>query len=434
MFEVRQGTEASVREHAWPYSRGPTYRFQVIDHVRNAAPHDASSSTEKTDLETRIWRLCASLQSVLERSRTKKRWSRRDKIFPTYTTCCQCFFQPYEQDVSRADMYLDSGGNLHGPLDLKHSSKLDGMRKSGGSFIKRSWVEGQRSQSSTRSEGRFKSPGFSGSILSNAFPMSLTLATQESPNARSDAAVKVVDNPSLGHAKCMIRSSSTETFPTIPKVSKRSSMVIKSHHQVNDPVEESGANYQTLDGYRSRTYSESRGHVSAEIDGLLDDLNRMRHRENLSNRTSMTRWSSLGTVRGDGGRYSTTLIRRHMKRGREPVDVYLQKPLTSNLSKVDLLSVDNRSVLRVSPVTLQEENRSSAREQRLIDELMETRRELQRTRSMMSEDGKRGLNYGSTLKVPINNEASRNHSMRAKGKFEIISACMKLSHERSLYK
>nr|CDS22221.1 expressed conserved protein [Echinococcus granulosus] len=246
--------------------------------------------------------------------------------------------------------YLDSGGNLHGPLDLKHSSKLDGMRKSGGSFIKRSWVEGQRSQSSTRSEGRFKT------------------------------------------------------------------------------------NYQTLDGYRSRTYSESRGHVSAEIDGLLDDLNRMRHRENLSNRTSMTRWSSLGTVRGDGGRYSTTLIRRHMKRGREPVDVYLQKPLTSNLSKVDLLSVDNRSVLRVSPVTLQEENRSSAREQRLIDELMETRRELQRTRSMMSEDGKRGLNYGSTLKVPINNEASRNHSMRAKGKFEIISACMKLSHERSLYK
>ncbi|VDL39343.1 unnamed protein product [Hymenolepis diminuta] len=133
--------------------------------------------------------------------------------------------------------YIDSGGNVHGPLDLKHSSKLDGMKKSSDSFIKRSWMEGQRSQSSTRSE----------------------------------------------------------------------------------------ANYHTFDGHRSRTFSESKGHVSAEIDGLLDDLNRMRHRENLNNR--MTRWSSLGTIRGDGGRYSTTLTRRHMKRSREPIDVYLNKPV-----------------------------------------------------------------------------------------------------------
>ncbi|KAL5969254.1 hypothetical protein TSMEX_003014 [Taenia solium] len=324
MFEVRQGAEASVKERPWPHSSGLMCRFQAIDHGRDASPHGVSASTEKTDLETRIERLCASLQSVLERSRTKERWSRKDKALSTHTTFRQYFPQPHERDISRADMYLDSGGNLHGPLDLKHTSKLDGVRKSSGSFIKRSWVEGQRAQSSTRSE----------------------------------------------------------------------------------------ANYQTLDGRRSRTYSESRGHVSAEIDGLLDDLNRMRHRENLSNRTGMARWSSLGTVRGDGGRYSTTLTRRHLKRNREPVDIYLKKPLTSNLSKVDLLSVDNRSAPRVSPVTLQVDNRSAEREQRLMDELMETRRELQRTRSMMSEDGKRGLNYGSTLKVPINNETSRNHSIR----------------------
>lgn len=200
--------------------------------------------------------------------------------------------------------YIDSGGNLHGPLDLKHSSKLDGMKKSNDSFVKRSWVEGQRSQSSTRSEG----------------------------------------------------------------------------------------NYHTFDGYRSRTFSESKGHVSAEIDGLLDDINRMRQHETLNNR--MTRWSSLGTVRGDGGRYSTTLTRRHMKRSREPIDIYLKKPSTSNLAKVDILSVDNRTGRRGSL--------SADREQRLMDELIETRRELQRTRSMMSEDGKRGLNYGSTLKVPVN--------------------------------
>ena len=82
-----------------------------------------------------------------------------------------------------------------------------------------------------------------------------------------------------------------------------------------------------MGGQRSRTYSESRGQVSAEIDGLLDDLNRMRNRENLTTRTGMTRWSSMGTMRGDGGRYSTTLTRRHMKRGHEPVDVYLKKPV-----------------------------------------------------------------------------------------------------------
>lgn len=91
---------------------------------------------------------------------------------------------------------------------------------------------------------------------------------------------------------------------------------------------------------------------------------------------------------------------------------FFPRQLTSNLSKVDLLSVDNRNASRVSPITLQVDNRSAEREQRLLDELMETRRELQRTRSMMSEDGKRGLNYGSTLKVPVNNEVSRNHSIR----------------------
>lgn len=61
--------------------------------------------------------------------------------------------------------------------------------------------------------------------------------------------------------------------------------------------------------------------------------------------------------------------------------------------------MDNRTAgRRVSPVDMNPD-----REQRLMDELIETRRELQRTRSMMSEDGKRGLNYGSTLKVPVNN-------------------------------
>lgn len=68
---------------------------------------------------------------------------------------------------------------------------------------------------------------------------------------------------------------------------------------------------------------------------------------------------------------------------------------TSNLTKVDILSVDNRTGRRGSL--------SADREQRLMDELIETRKELQRTRSMISEDGKRGLNYGSTLKVPVSN-------------------------------
>uniref|UniRef100_A0A0R3UL98 ADP-ribosylation factor-like protein 6-interacting protein 4 n=1 Tax=Mesocestoides corti TaxID=53468 RepID=A0A0R3UL98_MESCO len=177
------------------------------------------------------------------------------------------------------------------------------------------------------------------------------------------------------------------------------------------------ANYQTRDSHRSRTYSESRGHVTAEIDGLLDDLDRMKHRESL-NQVGMTRWSSLGTVGAEGGRYTTTLTRRHMKRGggREPVDIYLKKPTASGLSKVDLLSVDNRGNTRASaghsPVTLHVDSRNADREQRLMDELIETRRELQRTRSMMSEDGKRGLNYGSTLKVPVNAGSTRNINIR----------------------
>ncbi|KAM7533950.1 hypothetical protein Aperf_G00000107298 [Anoplocephala perfoliata] len=307
MFEVRQGVGSSVQEHPWQHSAGNVCRFQAVDHPLNNRPvgnAPISYSSDKASLEARIDHLCSSLKSVLERSRMKEKWAKKEKITSSSTVHRKSFPPPQEWGISEAEMYLDSGGNLHGPLDLKHSSKVDGMKKSSDSFIKRSWVEGQRSQSSARSE----------------------------------------------------------------------------------------ANYQTLDGRRSRTYSESRGQVSAEIDGLLDDLNRMRNRENLSNQ--MTRWSSLGTVRGDGGHYSTTLTRRHMKRSRDPIDVYFKKPSTSNLSKVDLLSVDNRtSSRRVSPV-----NTNADREQRLMDELIETRRELQRTRSMMSEDGKRGLNYGSTLK------------------------------------
>lgn len=104
MFEVRQGAEVSVREHPWPHSSGPMCRFQAIDHGRNASPHGVPTPTEKTDLETRIERLCASLQSVLERSRTKERWSRRDKTLSTYTPLRQYFPQPYERDISIADM------------------------------------------------------------------------------------------------------------------------------------------------------------------------------------------------------------------------------------------------------------------------------------------------------------------------------------------
>ncbi|VUZ40064.1 unnamed protein product [Hymenolepis diminuta] len=306
MFEVRQGVESSIQQYPWRYSTGPVCRFQAVDHPLNRSQNGTvSCSSNRKDLETRIDRLCSSLQSILESSRQKERWTKKVKGTSVHTDSRRYFPSTQEWGISEADLYIDSGGNVHGPLDLKHSSKLDGMKKSSDSFIKRSWMEGQRSQSSTRSE----------------------------------------------------------------------------------------ANYHTFDGHRSRTFSESKGHVSAEIDGLLDDLNRMRHRENLNNR--MTRWSSLGTIRGDGGRYSTTLTRRHMKRSREPIDVYLNKPSTSNLTKVDILSVDNRTSRRGSL--------SADREQRLMDELIETRKELQRTRSMISEDGKRGLNYGSTLKVPVSN-------------------------------
>ncbi|VUZ40069.1 unnamed protein product [Hymenolepis diminuta] len=238
MFEVRQGVESSIQQYPWRYSTGPVCRFQAVDHPLNRSQNGTvSCSSNRKDLETRIDRLCSSLQSILESSRQKERWTKKVKGTSVHTDSRRYFPSTQEWGISEADLYIDSGGNVHGPLDLKHSSKLDGMKKSSDSFIKRSWMEGQRSQSSTRSE----------------------------------------------------------------------------------------ANYHTFDGHRSRTFSESKGHVSAEIDGLLDDLNRMRHRENLNNR--MTRWSSLGTIRGDGGRYSTTLTRRHMKRSREPIDVYLNKPV-----------------------------------------------------------------------------------------------------------
>ncbi len=85
-------------------------------------------------------------------------------------------------------------------------------------------------------------------------------------------------------------------------------------------------NYHTLDGSRRRprTHSESRGQVSAEIDGLLDDLNRMKQQSS----QQVTRWSSMGTMAEPGGRYTTTLTRRHMKRGHDPVELYVKQPVS----------------------------------------------------------------------------------------------------------
>ncbi|BHF83949.1 hypothetical protein SprV_0902709800 [Sparganum proliferum] len=269
----------------------------------------------------------------------------------------------YDQEGYRVDVtvwfrhrnenlyYIDSGGNLHGPLDQKHSAKLDNVKKSWESFGRRQqsnyggWTENQRSRSGARQW-----------------------------EVRSD----------INHS------------------------------------------YNTLDNRRGRTHSETRGHLGAEIDGLLDDLNRMGREETYTTsqyRTTMNRqvggqpiarWSSLQTGLGrddSSGRYATTLTRRHVKRSKEPVEVLFKSPASASVSRVDLLSVENRQDRNVAHPSMRHhianttaDSSKSQREQRLLDELLETRKELhelKRTCSMMADDGSRGLTHASTLKVPI---------------------------------
>uniref|UniRef100_A0A0X3PJH2 Tensin n=1 Tax=Schistocephalus solidus TaxID=70667 RepID=A0A0X3PJH2_SCHSO len=277
------------------------------------------------------------------------------------TTVLKVGGEMYDQEGYRVDVtvwfrhrnenlyYIDSGGNLHGPLDQKHSAKLDNVKKSWESFGRRQqsnysgWTESQRSRSGVRQW-----------------------------DVRSD----------INHS------------------------------------------YNTMDDCRGRTHSETRGRLGAEIDVLLDDLNRMGREETYTAshyRTTMNRqvggqpiarWSSLQTGLGrddSSGRYATTLTRRHVKRSKEPVELLIKSPASASVSRVDLLSVENRQDRNVAQpsmhhrITTTTDTSQSQREQRLLDELLETRKELhelKRTCSMMAEDGSRGLTHASTLKVP----------------------------------
>ncbi|VDO07553.1 unnamed protein product [Rodentolepis nana] len=143
MLKVHLIAIATVKGNQGDENRNAIVVDHAFDRPQNAT---ISFSANKEELKARIDRLCNRLQSILESSRKKESW--RKKYMPSAQKLCIS-----EANVPRDSLaYIDSGGNLHGPLDLKHSSKLDGMKKSNDSFIKRSWVEGQRSQSSTRSE------------------------------------------------------------------------------------------------------------------------------------------------------------------------------------------------------------------------------------------------------------------------------------------
>lgn len=176
MFEVRKGDDSTIHGHPWRHSTGQVYRFQAVDHpiYENTDP----KFSNREDIVARIDQLSTSLQSTLEKSRRKERWYWKEKmsasskkprrLFPKISKMIfsllflvlfrlSVFIRSVKKQLFYPLLFvcldIDSGGNLHGPLDLKHSSRLDGMKKSSDSFFKRSWMEAQRSQSSARSEG-----------------------------------------------------------------------------------------------------------------------------------------------------------------------------------------------------------------------------------------------------------------------------------------
>ncbi|VDN12899.1 unnamed protein product [Dibothriocephalus latus] len=193
-----------------------------------------------------------------------------------------------------------------------------------------------------------------------------------------------------------------------------------------------------MDGRHGRTHSETRGRLGAEIDGLLNDLNRMGREETYTSsqyRTTMNhqvggppiaRWSSLQTGLGrddSSGRYTTTLTRRHVKRSKDPVEFLVKSPASASVSRVDLLSVENRRDRSAASPSMRHNITTSVtatntmdaadrqREQRLLDELLETRKELhelKRTCSMTAADGSRGLGHSTTLKVPTSGGSTIN--------------------------
>lgn len=106
MFEVHRGDRDNVTSQKWRQSlHTPAYRFQAVDHPSPAASTTAADyEAESWDINSRIQKLCTSLQTLLEKSRrSDRKTTRTHNTTTTSTTHRRLYPRPRDWGVSKAE-------------------------------------------------------------------------------------------------------------------------------------------------------------------------------------------------------------------------------------------------------------------------------------------------------------------------------------------
>ncbi|VDP45694.1 unnamed protein product [Schistosoma curassoni] len=245
---------------------------------------------------------------------------------------------------------VDSGGNVHGPMDQRHTARLGNISRSG------QFIPGSR------------------------YYLGDNITSERFKRRQSDSGAW--DSRSEIHNHHVHNAFRSRTYSETRRLNEYSdnSMSTRYHNQSNQQPY-----YKTTASHNISNHSPSHTHIS--------------------------RWSSMQTTgtqglwRGtSGGRYATTLTRQHIKKHHDPIEMP-----SAGASRVDLLSVDNRqgSLPHLAAYSIHNTGGISEREQKLQNELLNTQRELQHLKRSRSLTGDQNLTHSTTLKQTLKSGSSQ---------------------------
>ncbi|CAH8608620.1 unnamed protein product [Schistosoma intercalatum] len=251
--------------------------------------------------------------------------------------------------------YVDSGGNVHGPMDQRHTARLGNISRSG------QFIPGSR------------------------YYLGDNITSERFKRRQSDSGAW--DSRSEIHNHHVHNEFRSRTYSETRRLNEYSdnSMSTRYHNQSNQQPY-----YKTTASHNISNHSPTHTHIS--------------------------RWSSMQTTgtqglwRGtSGGRYATTLTRQHIKKHHDPIEMVVKHTPSAGASRVDLLSVDNRqgSLPHLAAYSIHNTGGISEREQKLQNELLNTQRELQHLKRSRSLTGDQNLTHSTTLKQTLKSGSSQ---------------------------
>ncbi|CAH8642587.1 unnamed protein product [Schistosoma rodhaini] len=249
--------------------------------------------------------------------------------------------------------YVDSGGNVHGPMDQRHTARLGNISRSG------QFIPGSR------------------------YYLGDNLTSERFKRRQSDSGAW--DSRSETHNHHVHNTFRSRTYSETRRLNEYTdnSIATRYPNQLNQQPY-----YKTTASHNISNHSPSNTHIS--------------------------RWSSMQTTGTQGlwrgtnsGRYATTLTRQHIKKHHDPIEMVVKHTPSAGASRVDLLSVDNRQGSLPHLAYSIHNTGISEREQKLQNELLNTQRELQQLKRSRSLTGEQNLTHSTTLKQTLKSGSSQ---------------------------